>query len=44
MLESRSTFDILTGEPTGRRRRWEDNIRIDAKEIYVNTRNWDDSA
>ena len=26
------------------RRRWEDNIRMDLKEIDVNTRNWVDSA
>ena len=25
-------------------RRWEDNIRSDLKEIYINTRNWVDSA
>ena len=40
----------MTGKPTvnrslGRpRRRWEDNIRIDLKEISINTRNWVDSA
>ena len=26
------------------RSRWEDNIRIDVKEIVNNSRNWDDSA
>ena len=26
------------------RRRWEDNIRVDLKEIGINTRNWVDSA
>ena len=37
MEESRSTFNILTGKPTGkrplgrRRSRWEDNIRMDLK-------------
>ena len=37
---------ILTDTPTGkrplgrRRRRWEDNIRMDLKEIGINTRNW----
>ena len=25
-------------------RRWEDNIRMDIKEIGINTRNWVDSA
>jgi hypothetical protein len=48
--EDRSSFKILTGEPTGKRplerlrRRWEDNIRKDLKEIGINTRNWVDSA
>ena len=45
-----STFKILTGTPTGKRplrrprRRWEDNVRMDLKEIGINTRNWVDSA
>ena len=26
------------------RRRWEDNIRMDLREISINTRNWVDSA
>ena len=26
------------------RHRWEDNIRMDLKEIGINTRNWIDSA
>ena len=31
--------------PLGRlRRRWEENIRMDIKEININTRNWVDSA
>ena len=36
--------------PTGKRslgrlrRRWEDNIRMDLKEIGINSRNWIDSA
>ena len=39
MVECRSAFKVLTGKPTlkrplGRpRRRWEDNIRMDLKEI-----------
>ena len=39
MVEGRSVFKILTGKPTGKRplgrprRRWEDNIRMDLKEI-----------
>ena len=37
---------ISTGKrPLGRRRcRWEDNIRMDLKEIGINMRNWVDSA
>ena len=32
-------------KPLGRpRRRWEDNIRMDLKEISIKTRNWVDSA
>ena len=47
---SLSACRILRGKPTGRRRllrptrRWEDNIRMDLKEIDINTRNWVDSA
>ena len=45
--EVRSSFKMLTGKPTGKRhlgrsrRRWEDNIRMDLKEIAIN---WVDSA
>ena len=44
MEEDRSNFNILIGKPTektfGRpKRRWEDNIRMDLKEIRVNTSN-----
>ena len=45
MEDVRSTFNILTGTPTGKRhlgrprRRWEGNIRMDLKEIGINTRN-----
>ena len=41
---------LFTGKPAGRRplgrprRRWEDNIRMDIKEIGISTRNWVDSA
>ena len=48
--EGRSAFKILTGTPTGKRplgrprHRWEVNIRMDLKEIVINTRNWVDSA
>ena len=50
MEKDRSAFRILTGRPTGwrhlgrRRRRWEDNIRMDLEEIGVNADNWVDSA
>jgi hypothetical protein len=50
MEESRSAFKILTGKPTGKRllgrlrRSWVDNIRMDLKEIGMNTRNWVDSV
>ena len=43
MEEGRSEFKILTGKPTGKRplgrprRRWEDNIRMDAKQIDERT-------
>ena len=46
MDEGRSAFKILTGKRhLGRpRHRWEDNIRMDFKEIGVSTRNWVDST
>ena len=41
----RNAFKILTGTPAGRpRRKWEDNIKMDLKEIVINTRNLVDSA
>ena len=49
-MEGRSAFKILTGKSTvkrtlGRpRRRLDYNIRIDLKEMGINTRNWDDLA
>ena len=49
MEEGRTAFKILTRTPIGKRllgrprRTWEENIRIDIKEIAINTRNWDDS-
>jgi hypothetical protein len=41
-----NTIQYNTGKrPLGRpRHRWEDNIRMDLKEIGINTRNWVDSA
>ena len=50
MEEDRSAFKILTGKLIGKRplrcprRRWEDNIRMDFKEIAINTSNLIDSA
>ena len=50
MDEGTSTFIILTGTPTGKRpltrsrRNWEDNIRMNLKEMGINTRNWVDTA
>ena len=48
--EVRSAFKILTGTPAGKRplgrprRSWEENIRMDLKEIGFNTSNCVDSA
>ena len=50
MEECKYALKILTGRLTGKRplgrswRRWEDNIRMDIKEIGINTKNWFDSA
>ena len=50
MEEGRNTFKILTEKPTGKRplgrprRRLEDNIRMDLKEIGINTRKSVDSV
>jgi hypothetical protein len=50
MEERRSAFKILTGIPTGKRllgrprHRWEDNNRMDLREIGVNMKNCIDSA
>ena len=41
---------MFLNSPTGNRplarprRRWEDNVRMDLKEIGINTRNWTDLA
>ena len=48
--EGRGAFKILTGTPAAKRplgrprHRWEDNIRMDRKEICINTRNCVDST
>ena len=46
MKEGRSTFKILTGNRSLERprHRWEDNIRMNLKEIGINTRNSVDSS
>jgi hypothetical protein len=50
MKEGRSAFKLSIITPAGQRplgrprRRWEDNIRMDPKEIGINTMNWIDSA
>ena len=50
MEEGRSALKILTDKPTGKkllgrpRCRWEDNIRMDLKEVGINTRNLVDMA
>ena len=41
ILTSESTRKIPLGRP---RRRWEENIRMDVKEIGINTMNWINSA
>ena len=44
MEKGRSVLKILSGKPIGKRalgrprRRWEDNIRMDLKELGINTR------
>ena len=41
MEEGRSAFGILTGTSAGGPGRiWEDNIRMNLKEMGINTRNW----
>jgi len=46
MEEGRSAFKILIGKLTGKRplyrprRKWDGNIRMNLKEIGINTRNW----
>ena len=48
--EGKSVVKMLTGKSTGMRplgrprRRWDDNIKMDLKQVGINTRNWVDSA
>ena len=50
MEEGRSDFKILTDKPKRNRplgrskSRWEDNIRMNLRDLGINMRNWADSA
>ena len=50
MGKGKSIFKLIRGKSTGKiplgrpRHRWEDRIRMDLKELGVNTRNWIDLA
>jgi hypothetical protein len=50
MEEEWSALKILTGKPRRKRRlarpmfRWDDNIRMNLKEIGIDMRNWNDSV
>ena len=50
MEGGRNALKILTGTPTGKkplgrtRRRWEENIRMNLREIGIITKNWVDSS
>jgi len=50
MWEKRRLYSILVGRPDGRRplgsprRRWEDSIRRDLREVGVHNENWLDIA
>jgi hypothetical protein len=46
MGESRGIYRVLVGRPEGKRplgiprRRWEDNIKMDLREIWIDGANW----
>jgi hypothetical protein len=46
MGEGRGVYRVLVGRPEGKRpwgrprRRWEDNIKMDLREIGINRENW----
>ena len=50
MEQSRNAYSILVGKPEGKRslgrqrRRWEDNIRMDLREVGCNPGEWIDLA
>ena len=49
-MKEGSSFKLSTSTPKGKiplgrpRRRWEDNVRMDFKEMGISTRNWVDKA
>ena len=50
MEQSRNTYRVLVGKPEGKRplgrprRRWEDNIKMDLREVGCDPREWIDLA
>ena len=46
MEQSRNLYRVLVGKPEGKRylgrprRRWEDNIKMDLREVGCDSRNW----
>jgi hypothetical protein len=46
MGEGRGVYRVLVGRPEGKRplgrprRKWEDNIKMDLREIWINGANW----
>jgi hypothetical protein len=46
MGEGRGVYRVLVGRPEGKRplgrpkRRWEDNIKMDLREIWIDGANW----
>ena len=50
MEQSRNAYRVLVGKPEGKRllgrprRRWEDNIKIDLREVGYDPREWIDLA
>ena len=46
MEQSRNAYRVLVGKPEGKRplgeprRRWEDNIKMDLREVGCNPRDW----
>ena len=40
MEEGRGVYKVLVGKPEGKRRRWEDNIKIDLQEVERGCGDW----